>query len=84
MPTPPATIITLSAEVTYAGQTTAATTQLVVVKPHRFRYAPSAASIKTCAGCLVSFVSGGERMSGILLTDGRVFVDGVIYAPEQW
>lgn len=82
--TPPGTLITLSASVTYAGQTTTAETLLVVVKAHRFRYAPNAASIKTYAGTLVSFVFNGERMAGTLLKDGRVFKDGVVYTPEKW
>jgi len=81
---PPGTIIKLSAEVTCNGSTTSAETLLVVVKPHKFRYAPSAASIKLHKGTLVSFVFNGERMTGILLADGRVFKDGVVYTPERW
>lgn len=82
--TTPGTLITLSAEATCNGVTSTAVKRLVVIKVHKFAYAPSAASIKTYSGTLVSFVFGGERMTGVLLKDGRVFTNGVIYTPEGW
>jgi hypothetical protein len=83
-PTPPGTLITLTASATCNGVTTTSVCYLVVVKSHKFRYAPSAASITTYAGTMVSYVLGGVRLNGILLRDGRVF-DGVVpVTPERW
>jgi hypothetical protein len=74
--TPPATIITIHASATYnGGQTTTAKTLLVVVKVHKFAYAPSAASINTYKGCMVSFVFGGERG----FAQGRASIQGRRY-----
>lgn len=85
--TPPGTLITLAASATCNGQTTEAVCYMVVVKqpePHRFSYAPSAASIAKYKGTPVSFVFDGVRLVGILLLDGRVFKDGAVYTPEKW
>ncbi len=83
--TVPGTVITFTASVTCGGVTRQAeAVNVVVVKAHKFRYAPSAASIITYRGTLVSYVYGGVRLVGILTSNGKVFKDGVVVTPERW
>ena len=88
MPTPPGTLIPITASASCNGQTAEAVGYVVVGSPLQGSlHNPirlQGGFDKLATGLYVRFYATGQWRVGSLLRDGRVLCGQMIYSPERW